>query len=216
MTDFLEHHNGSPICVVAFASSGANKNGEPVFEWKRTLDSLGVSYILLRDSADRWYQDGVKGIGGQEAVSDFIRRECWIKNRYERIIHLGLSSGAYAALLFEHLAMSGSAIAISPVTVLGGEAADSFPPQYAHRLKLPPQLSAPIDLRCPDPTGYGPWSSRKGVRAFVSDGEGAELDARMCELIGITPTLIPGQSHAGLARHMVDTGLVQKLIMGEA
>lgn len=209
MTDFLEHHTGSPICVVAFASSGANRNGVPVFEWKRTLDSLGVSYILLRDSADRWYKDGVNGIGDQIAVANYINDRTGLL--YPNTICLGLSSGAYAAILFGALADVGRVIAISPVTVLGGNAAADFRPEWAHRV----QSAHSVDLRTRMRMPLGEWTC-PAFRAFVSDGDGAELDARMCELVGVTPTLIPGQTHAGLARHMVDTGLVQKLIMGEA
>lgn len=209
MTDFLEHHTGSPICVVAFASSGANRNGVPVFEWKRTLDQLGVSYILLRDSEDRWYQDGVKGIGGPRAVAEDIRN---MTRKYSRKIALGLSSGAYAALNFGQRAFLSEIIAISPVTMMGPSAETAFFPQWSHRVALPfDRKDLAVDL-----TALYRCAPIYDVKAFVTDGDGAELDARMCELIGITPTLIPGQTHAGLARHMLDIGLVQKLIMGEA
>lgn len=203
MRDVYECHAAtSEICVIAFSTHGAKE-----FEWRRSLNDLGVSYVLVRDTSERWYTEGVSGIGGQEEVATFLHN---VTRNYKRRIALGLSSGAYGALLFGAKIPAHEIIAISPVTVLGHSVAHEFEPQWRRRLGLSPPLSRDLDLRPLYTNG-----SRRTVRAFVSDGDGAELDARMCELIGVAPTLISGHSHAKLARHMVDAGMIRDLILGE-
>lgn len=211
MVDVLSRHvAGATTCVAAFASGGeAFHHAVPAFEWQRTLDGLGVSYILLRDSRERWWQEGVAGIGNTAAVVEYLRDEM---NRpaYESRFAIGLSSGAFAALMYGQLVPVDEVIAISPLTLLGPAAEAEFGPGWAARVRLPAhQAGLEVDLRPLFEPG-----TRPAVRAFVSDGDGAELDARMCGLIGLTPNLIPGHTHAGLAKHMVEAGMIEKLIVG--
>lgn len=212
MVDFLVKPRNCRTGVVAFASGGPEFRHEiPAFEWQRTLDALDVGYVLLRDSRERWWQDGVVGIGDTAAVIAYLRGAL---GPYRRRVALGLSSGAFAALQFGWWVPVDEVIAISPVTMLGPAAEQEFP-EWMTRVRLPPhQADLTVNLRAS--FAWVNVAEHPEIRAYVSDGDGAELDAKMCHLIGVTPTVIPGHSHADLARHMRDTGLVQKLLLGEA
>lgn len=208
MTDFIEKHTpGSEICVAAFAS-GADEfsPGMPIFDFGFTIGKMKVSYILLRDSTGLWFRNGVPGIGDREQTIDYLRATM---TGYKRRVTIGLSAGSFGALLYGQLIPVDEIIAISPVTVLGGDAEREFAPHWAHRVRLPPNVP-PIDLRPHFEKGPIPV-----VNAYVSDGDGAELDQRMCDLIGVMPTLISGYTHAGLGAHMTGNGMIRQLIAGE-
>jgi len=95
----------------------------------------------------------------------------------------------------------------SPVTGCGDYIKNDFPSHWWHRIEHIRPF--PIeDLKCYYSNGFIPQ-----VKAFISDGDGAELDRKMCERIGITDiNLVPGFTHSNLARGMRDNGMVDKLI----
>lgn len=210
MSDVLEHLGQTKGCVVSFASGGGDcGDGLPHFEFGRTLRGIGLSYVLLRDSRERWYLDGVEGIGDEASVAAYIGL---LGSRYDRLLTVGLSSGAFAALKFGWLARVDEVIAMSPLTAIGTVAVAEFGPDWAHRVNLPPEYGLGESL---DVAPFYTAADRPYVRAFVSDGEGTELDRRMAERIGSDEiTLIPGCSHARLARRMIETGQLQKALLG--
>ena len=69
MSDFEEHLiPGAARTVVAFAGGPQN-----VYQFGRTLSRLGLSHVLLRDTSQRYYQDGVLGIGSMTHVAAYLR-----------------------------------------------------------------------------------------------------------------------------------------------
>ena len=200
---FANFGNHSKICVFAFASGDCAK-----FEWKDTLDRLGVNYILFRDHTDRWYTQGVAGVGNVSVTVNYMRL---VSFQYSRCLTLGLSKGAYAALMYGYLAKIREIIAISPVTGLSYETYPDFDPKWHHRLE-----HVRTDYKVDDlkplfrSNTYEPM-----VHAFISDGDGAELDHTMCTRIGVEPILIPGHTHEALGAVVRDTGMVDKIIRGQ-
>lgn len=193
---FLE--SASSICIIAFASGNQRE-----FNFGRVLANLRLPHVLIRDSATRWYQQGVAGLGNLATVVDYlcaIRRQFYLKT-------VGLSSGAYAALLYGQLAEADEIIAISPMT---GTETDDLDPQWHYRVKPDPDEKDPPQID--DLRKFFVNGSRCKIKAFVSDGEGTELDAHMARRIGVNPILIPGYSHAGLAKGMRDCGLLARLL----
>lgn len=198
--DFKESHLGdNTTCVIAFAS-GADK-----FEWGRTLAAIPISHVLMRDTTERWYNCGVQGIGRMDDVGHYIRL---LKRRYQRVIMLGLSSGSYAAMLYG-INSRCKVIAISPTTGKGTPSVRrDFAPEWWDRLTLPPDHPPVADLIV--------FARERGlpiIKAFVSDGEGTELDRKMAERIGISDiTLVPGYSHSTLAAGLRDRGIIAELL----
>lgn len=200
MVDYKEKLfiNGD-ICVVAFAGDSQKE-----FEFGNLLSTCGVSYVLFRDSNTKWYQNGVAGIGDRAETVKYIWR---LKEEYY-VKTIGVSNGAYGALFYGQLAGVDEVIAISPVT---GKEADDFDPKWHSRILPLPGYVDPSpceDLRRHYRDGAIPY-----CRAFVSDGDGTELDYQMAARIGLTDiTVIPGFGHSALAKHMRDTGMLERLI----
>jgi pimeloyl-ACP methyl ester carboxylesterase len=206
LTDFEEHRVGASICVVAFASGGGEfSGGIPHFEFGRFLDSLGIDYVLLRDSTDLTYQYGVTGLGDRKAVCAYLQA---IAPQYNRLILMGLSVGALGALMYAQLARVGEVIVLSPFTSLGDNTAHVFGPGFQ------PLTDEPLHIDLAPLYAGGP---SQPIRAFLSDGDGTTEDRAMAERVGIRDlTLVPGAPHAGLGKLMRDNGMLRALILGEA
>lgn len=203
MNDFITEFCTSDICVVSFAS-----DSQQLFEFGMTLRSCNVAHVLFRDVRTKWYQHGVMGIGDRPAVVTYLQR---LTHRYSYVKTLGISSGAYAALLYGQLAAVDEVIAISPVT---GKEVDDFDPKW-HKYILP-QPGIPDPSPIDDLRQFFKEGLATRVSAFVSTGFGAEVDFQMVTRIGVPDkdiTIIPGYEHSTLARHMRDTGLLQQVIM---
>ncbi len=213
--NYEEHLSSTDLCVVAFASDGGK-----VYEFRDTLDKIGCSYVLMRDTPDRWYTQGIEGLGDNNAVAEYIHT---LAQRFGKVITAGVSFGAYGALMYGQMAAVHEIIAISPLTTIGKAGQAELEPQWHHRIGSEHSL----DLK-PLFTGY-PISPI--VRLFVSDGDGAELDLWMATRLGAHEIMhdskpdalkvygrgifyinvIPGHSHGGLAKHMRDTGWFERL-----
>jgi pimeloyl-ACP methyl ester carboxylesterase len=203
MTGYEEHLSDTQTCVVAFASGDGSTiiPDVPNFEFGATLEKLGCSYVLMRCSnAEIWYEAGVEGIGDRTSVASYV---ALLAHRY-RVITVGVSWGAYGALLYGQLGCVQEIIAISPITGTGAMIEPELEKRWHHRIAA----SHPIDLK---PLFMSrPRVAR--IRAFISDGDGTELDRMMAQRLGIKNiNLIPGHSHSGLAKHMRDSGSFERL-----
>lgn len=199
MIDYEEHFYSEDPRGVVIAFAGGPQN---VYQWHRTLERLGRSHVLMRDTTQHYHGNGVIGIGNREAVIDYIHNlviQRWVTT-------IGVSSGAYAALLYGQLTPVQEVIAISPLT---GREVDDFPPEW-HSQIIDPAQPAMDDLRKYFKGGPIPW-----VRAFISDSHPTcTLDRQMCTRINISDrniTLIPGYEHGELARGMRDMGMFKGL-----
>lgn len=200
--NYEENLLDTPVCVVAFASDGGRQviPGVPDFEFRNSIGKLGHSYVLMRDTPDRWYTQGIEGIGDNEAVAEYIRA---LTRRYRKVITTGVSFGAYGALMYGAMAPAHEIVAISPLTTIGDAGKAELEPKWHHRIDSQHSL----DLKPLFTTGNAP-----PTQIFVSDGDGAEIDLWMASRLGVWPvTIIPGHSHGGLARHMRDDGWFERL-----
>ncbi len=202
MSNYEEHLFETPLCVVAFASDGGRSiiPDVPDYEFSNSLAALGCSFVLMRDTPDRWYTQGIEGIGDNQDVATYIHR---LRIRYKKVMTTGVSFGAYGALMYGVLGEVREIVAISPLTVIGAAAEAELEPKWHHRIASDKSL----DLKPLFINGYIP-----NVKIFVSDGEGAELDLWMAKRLGTNPvTMIRGHSHGGLARYMRDNGFFEEL-----
>jgi hypothetical protein len=206
MADFQEHlQYSSKNLVIAFATGGDSHRVGYLFEWGHTLTRYKLPHILLRDSTGRWYQDGVRGLGNLRDTLGYLQI---VARSYEKCIALGLSAGAYGALLYGRLLPTDEVIAISPITGKGATVMPEFDSKFHERIEHPEDEYYPVqDLR-----KLYAQAEIPRVFTFISDGHGTELDRRMSERIGIVPELIPGYSHPALARGMRDSGRLQALL----
>jgi hypothetical protein len=203
LIDFEQHvydyGNEPDRVVIAFAGGPQN-----VYQFGKSLRELRVPHVLMRDSTQKYHGFGVEGIGDRAAVVDYIRG---FADAGFRVVTTGVSSGAYAALLYGQLVPVHEVIAISP---LSGRELDDFAPEW-HDVIYDPNQADMDDLRKYFRDGPVPK-----VRAFISDDHPTcTCDRQMCTRIGISErdiTLIPGYTHGDLARlGMRDKGMFQEL-----
>lgn len=200
--DYEEHLYARDPDRIVIAFAGGPQN---VYQWHRSLKALGWSHVLMRDSTQHYHSNGVAGIGDRAAVIDYIRS----LQLYAAVTTVGVSSGAYAALLYGQLAPVSRVVAISPLT---GREVDDFAPEW-HSQIIDPAQPHMDDLR-----KYFPEGPRPHIRAFISDSHPTcTLDRQMCTRINIKDqdiTLIPGFEHGELARGMRDMGMFKELFGG--
>lgn len=195
MIDFSEHLlPAARDTIVAFAGGNQNK-----YQWANVLARLNKSHALFRCTPQNHYQQGVAGIGGPLHVLAYLKR-------LAPVTCVGVSIGAYGALLYGQLAQVARVVVFSPLT---GRETDDFPPAYHEQIRAA-QEDPIIDLRQFFPTGPTPRTS-----AYISDGPATEVDRRMCERLYISDiTLVPGYAHGDLARGMRDTGMLERILRG--
>lgn len=211
MSDVYEHLVPARTCVVAFASGGGEFSGDlPHFEFGRFLGSLDVAYVLLRDSTSFSHQYGIAGIGKRGDVCRYLDK---LARGHDRLVMVGLSVGALAALMYGQLVPATDVIALSPYTSLGGNPAVVFGGEdWRERCPFPTDIPLMIDLAPLFTLGAIPR-----IRCFVSDGEGTSHDREHAERIGVTDiTLVPGASHSGLGKLMRDNGMLRDAILASS
>lgn len=193
--DFEENLRPTSTIVFAFSSRPG------YYEFRNTLQRLGVSHVLLQDGGEGWYQDAAP------AAADYFRETA---AAYARSVALGLSKGAYAALLFGHLTPVSEIIALSPVTGVGVDVHPDFDEKWFFRVHHAPNKDPIMDLKPLFACGI-----RARVQAFVGNGIGTELDIGMAERIGVRDIeVVEGADHASVARVLRDNGWLAQLIKG--
>lgn len=195
MIDFEEHFFDSNRVIISFAGGPQNQ-----FQFRSILGKTKFSFVLLRDTTQTYFLSGILGIGDQVDVLHYIKK--FIKNQFH-VTTIGVSSGAYAALLYGQLAPVNEIIVFSALT--GRDGCDDFEEKWQSQIIDP-------NTRCPDLRPFFRDGPIPRVRAFISDGYGCEIDRQMVERIGIKEiTLVPGFSHGELARGMRDKGMMKDL-----
>lgn len=202
--DVVEHLSGGPTLVIAFATEKhVSTEGLPHHEFGNTLRRLGLAHVLVRDRG-HWYHQGVPGIGGIEETTDWLRS---YRGQYDRLVMIGVSYGAHGALMYGQLVPADEVIAISPIADVG--AWDRYwaaKKGKKHRRHLAYTLE---------------WAFARGpvpkVRAFIGTGRNTELDRPSCDKLKLTDvTVFAGAGHAGLAKHMRDSGMFAQLLTEKA
>lgn len=199
MNDYEEHfdYKDKRKIVIAFAGGPQNR-----YQFGPTLDRLRMPHVLMRDTTQEYHSLGVKGIGNRAKVVEYIRD---LRDAGHYIVTIGVSSGAYAALLYGQLTPADEVIAISPLT---GRETDDFDPQW-HPFIHDPAMVHLDDLRKYFTNGPIPT-----VKAFISNYTPTSIiDRQMCTRIGIKDiTVIPGFDHGEVGKGMRDRGMFWNLL----
>ena len=84
--------------VANIGPAGEGSGEPPVFEFARSLASVPVNTIFVRDHAAAWYHRGVAGVGPDiDSVADHLRT---ITATATEVVMVGNSAGGFGALLF--------------------------------------------------------------------------------------------------------------------
>jgi hypothetical protein len=96
--------------------------GMPVFEFFRTLASLGNDVLFIRDPKQGWYQRPIPGLGNRASeIAENIMALTGTLFPNKKIIAVGNSMGGYAALMFGCLCGFEKVLAFCPQTFISPE-----------------------------------------------------------------------------------------------
>ena len=84
--------------VAAVGPAGDRPGRAATFEFARSLRSVPLKTVFVRDHAFAWYHRGVEGVGADiDSVAEHLRA---LTGDAEEVVMVGNSAGGYAALLF--------------------------------------------------------------------------------------------------------------------
>ena len=105
--------------IITFGGLGGDGMFQPLFEFKNfLLKNIDCHVILIRDSKQSWYHNGINGFGDNINELKNNIKEIIKKINYSIIITIGSSMGGYAALLFGNLLNVNGIIAFCPQTFI--------------------------------------------------------------------------------------------------
>jgi hypothetical protein len=89
--------------IIAFGGIWMGVGGLPPFEFFRQLGDVPADRAFVRDLDQSWYQLGVRGIGDDiRASAEWVSSLCR-QHRVQRVVCIGCSAGAFAAMAFGSL-----------------------------------------------------------------------------------------------------------------
>lgn len=96
--------------------------GMPVFEFFRTLTSLGTDVLFIRDPKQGWYQRSIPGLGNRASeIAENIMALTRTLFPNKKIVTVVNSMGGYAALMFGCLCGFEKVLAFCPQTFISPE-----------------------------------------------------------------------------------------------
>lgn len=110
--------NNSDVLVISFGGF-ALRMGMPMFEFNSTIDSLDVDSLFLKDTKRVWYQAGISEKHPDvESTLTLLRH---YTQKYKKVICIGNSAGAFAAIMFGAMLNADQVVAFAPQTLLKGK-----------------------------------------------------------------------------------------------
>lgn len=188
---------GSDVTVVVFTGLGRKVGQIPPFEFSRTLDSLGVNSILLRDPNRSWYQTPVPKFG-----RTFLDKAYRIAEMIERCggreVHfLGTSAGGFAALNYATLLPVESVLTLGAQTAISPERRKAW--GDGRWASLIGRANAAAGGLFVDVTDAAPLKSRRGAIALVGTGQSLDLVHALHAVrhfgSAVEPIAVAGASH---------------------
>jgi pimeloyl-ACP methyl ester carboxylesterase len=179
---------GSEDLVIAFASIGHDPSRAPSPEFVRSATARDRSALFVMDEARSW--------ATAEGFADTLRDALEARQKISRILAIGSSMGAFAALRAAQTLPLTAVLAISPQY----QPAATWEPRWREwTQKLPETLTAPLP--------QGP---------YLCLMHGLQDDAAQATLFppqkGCDHVMFADQTHATLAPHLKARGLVEGLI----
>lgn len=119
-------NNNSDILIISFSGFGV-PGSKPTFIFNNFLkDFKDVDQLFVRDLYQRWYLDRILSVDDKKQRTDimgFQNIKKWLielvnHKKYKKIIAIGCSSGAFAAILYSSILSFDKCLAFAPQTVL--------------------------------------------------------------------------------------------------
>lgn len=124
----------------------------PPFEFYQASGIINENKLFLRDFAQSWYHDGLKGVSKSvDETADYIQ-ELVDEVNPRKLFFVGNSMGGYAAILFSTLLGRGEAIAFAPQTFISSNLRKKhndtrWPEQIANTVHLETAKKDAFDLK---------------------------------------------------------------------
>lgn len=107
----------SKTLLIAFGGS-QNRIGMPPFEFARMTENLAVKRLFLRDFHQVWFHKGLQGLTSSISETADLLKNIIREQQVERIVCIGVSGGAYNAIVFGSLIQADIVLAFSPPSIL--------------------------------------------------------------------------------------------------
>lgn len=112
-TAILEDVQGRQQLLVSFGGIRQGM-GIPVFEFYNSIKHIDCDKIFIRDFNQAWYHKGLNTeLKDITAIANFLKEKINIES-YSRVVFIGNSMGAYAAILFGVMCDVDHVVAFSP------------------------------------------------------------------------------------------------------
>lgn len=110
--------------VVAFSSLNAWGEKAKEFDWRTLADDETISSILVRDLDDTWYNRNP--VGPSTDLRDLVAYVRSRARKYRRVVCIGSSMGAYAAIAVGKLIDADQVVAFSPQTLIDADRLEAY------------------------------------------------------------------------------------------
>ena len=108
-------HYGHDVLIISFGGL-ALRMGMTMFEFDSAIKKLKVDSLFLKDTKRIWYQKGIsEEYPTVESVVELLKK---YTVNYKKVICIGNSAGAFAAILFGTLLDVDQVVAFAPQTLL--------------------------------------------------------------------------------------------------
>lgn len=114
---FIEDKNTDTV-IISFGGMGIDLNGESQYALVSTLEKENISTIYLKDQANVWYFNGVRGLSIDVMSTVSGINDLLSKIKHKKTIFFGVSSGGFAAILYGALCNADLVVTVNPQTLL--------------------------------------------------------------------------------------------------
>jgi pimeloyl-ACP methyl ester carboxylesterase len=203
----------SHTLLITFGGLGAGRG--PGFEFESSARELPVKRLFVTDPRQCWYNRGSSRGGTTLAsVADSLA-ELLSKQRIDRLVTVGNSAGAYAALIFGTLLGADHAVCFAPQTVLDIDVLHAMDDHRWDALLLPLSQRGVLEPRWSDLRLALPPVRRADTRYDVYFDETIRCDRlhaeRLRDLEGVRLYRFGRGGHR-LVRDLRDIGALERLL----
>jgi len=180
------------------------------FEFVKTLTGKNLHRFYVRDSRNRWYQDGVEGLAtGIDAAAAAIRNRLEA-TPFERIMTVGNSMGGYAAILYGILIGADKVVAFAPQSFIGRQMRAEHGDRRWHK-----DLGRILEADMPYPDLLPLIAGTPGVKIAIYYCDGDPLDRLHAERLRHLPNVsihaLESSDH-NVARTLRQWGMLSNII----
>ncbi len=210
---FTDASSDNSTIIIAFGGMKGNM-GIPVFEFFKILSPLNAKKMFIRDLDQNLYFGGLSGITNSiDGIVDHLK-ETFKELGIKRVVILGNSAGANAAVLFGILLNADKVVAFSPKTFIAPLKRLLFWDHQWWKNHLRVYFTKGVNSKYWDLKKLLSKSDIK-TRFQLHYSLQNRIDSMHCERMSVFPNVnIIGYEYKGhdLVRHLKETGELQNII----